>query len=293
MTQITRDSGLTHQPSISADGNFVVYASDRATGKDMDIWIQHVSGGQPVRLTSTLENEVQPSLSADGRKVAFQRGSESIDQGIFVIPALGGTPRLLASKGLAPQISPDGKTVAFATGSYMQQSEVRVASTEHGPARTVPFDLKWAMGPIWVRDGKSLLLWTGPPACAELRGTACDYWILPASGGVAAATGVEKQLAKAGSLSMLQNIVAWTLPASSEGPDGLVTAAQLGDGYDLWLIPMPGGKAAPPVTRITVGAGAANPSVAASTGRIAFARRSGGQGLWMLPIEAATGRGDR
>lgn len=150
MTQITRDSGLTHQPSISADGNFVVYASDRATGKDMDIWIQHVSGGQPVRLTSTLENEVQPSLSADGRKVAFQRGSESIDQGIFVIPALGGTPRLLASKGLAPQISPDGKTVAFATGSYMQQSEVRVASTEHGPARTVPFDLKWAMGPIWV-----------------------------------------------------------------------------------------------------------------------------------------------
>src|SRR5262249_49579759 len=71
LTQVTRDSGLTCQPSISADGNFVVYASDRATGKDLDIWIQHVSGGQPVRLTSTSADESYPSISADGRKVAF------------------------------------------------------------------------------------------------------------------------------------------------------------------------------------------------------------------------------
>ena len=32
MSQITRDAGLTHQPGISADGNFVVYASDRDAG---------------------------------------------------------------------------------------------------------------------------------------------------------------------------------------------------------------------------------------------------------------------
>jgi len=71
-TSSIRDSSLTHQPSISADGNFVVYASDRATGKDLDIWIQHVSGGQPVRLTSTAADESYPSISADGRTVAFQ-----------------------------------------------------------------------------------------------------------------------------------------------------------------------------------------------------------------------------
>ncbi|MFN0171461.1 MAG: protein kinase domain-containing protein, partial [Bryobacteraceae bacterium] len=77
LTQVTRDSGLTYQPSISADGNFVVYASDRATGTDLDIWLQHVSGGQPVRLTATPGNEFHPRYrpTDEGSPLKRQGGS--------------------------------------------------------------------------------------------------------------------------------------------------------------------------------------------------------------------------
>ncbi|MFN0172946.1 MAG: winged helix-turn-helix domain-containing protein, partial [Bryobacteraceae bacterium] len=102
LTQVTRDSGLTWQPGISADGNFVAYASDRATGKDLDVWIQHVSGSQAIRLTSASTQESYPSLSADGRTVAFQLGHGQ-ELGIFVVPALGGSPRMLTPAGQSPQ----------------------------------------------------------------------------------------------------------------------------------------------------------------------------------------------
>jgi hypothetical protein len=173
LTQITRDSGLSYQPSISADGKFVVYASDRATGKDLDIWLQQISGGQPVRLTATPGDEFHASLSADGRRVAFEGSGQ--EPGIFVVPALGGSPRLVASAGKDAQISPDGMSVAYATGWYGQPSEIHVVLADGGSDSKVSTGLDWAMAPIWTRDGRHLLLWA-----AHAKPVGYDYWMVPA-----------------------------------------------------------------------------------------------------------------
>jgi serine/threonine protein kinase len=282
LTQITRDSGLTYQPSISADGNFVAYASDRATGKDLDIWLQHVSGGQPVRLTSTPGDESNPSLSADGRKVAFEGSGK--ERGIFVVPALGGTPRLVAPAGNDAQISPDGASVAYSTGWYMQPSEIHIVSAEGGSDRKVSTDLDHAMAPLWTPDGRHLLLWASRSQGLH------DYWMVPAAGGAATKTGTTERLQSLGARSMLQMPFSQNpSPVASVAGGGVVIAARSGDGHDLWLSPLSGDKGASKAVRITVGAGAANPSAAAN-GRIAFARLSVGSGLWTLPLEGASGR---
>ena len=52
LTQLTRDTGLTFQPAISADGKFVAYSSDRGNRQNLDIWLHQIGGGQPVQLTS-------------------------------------------------------------------------------------------------------------------------------------------------------------------------------------------------------------------------------------------------
>ena len=78
-------------------------------------------------------------------------------------------------------------------------------------------------------------------------------------------------------------------PASSASNDGVVLAARSGDGHDLWWSPLTNGVATDPPTRITVGAAAAHPSLAAS-GRIAFSRLAVHSAMWMLPLDASTGR---
>jgi Tol biopolymer transport system component/DNA-binding winged helix-turn-helix (wHTH) protein len=284
LMQITRDSGLTHQPSISRDGNFIVYASDRATGKDTDIWFQHATGGPPIRLTSSPDREDRPSISGDGRKVVYQRWGE--DPGIYVVPTLGGTPRKLVARGGDPQMSPNGRLVAYSSGTYNRASEIRVISSEGGEPRTVATGLEWAIAPAWTPDGKNLLVWAG-------GWTRPDYWMVPAAGGTAVKTGMEEQLAASGVRAMLAAAYTYTAhnpaPVASAGPEGVVVAAGVHDMHDLWYSPLSVGKASSPATRVTQGASAAHPSLAA-TGRIAYSRLAVTSGLWMMPLESSTGR---
>lgn len=50
MTRLAAGGGLTEYPAISPDGKFVAFASDRAGRGNLDIWIQPITGSDPVQL---------------------------------------------------------------------------------------------------------------------------------------------------------------------------------------------------------------------------------------------------
>src|SRR5262249_39705542 len=111
VTQVTFDGRLAMNPSISADGKYLAYASDRAGQGSLNIWVQALPNGEPVRLTNDQFNDDLPSFSPDGTKVAFR--SDRDGGGIYVMAILGGAPRLLAKNGTRPLYSPDGKYLLF------------------------------------------------------------------------------------------------------------------------------------------------------------------------------------
>ena len=121
LRRLTADPGLSWQPAISRDGHLVAFSSDRADTGNLDLWVMQVDGSDPVRLTNDPADDRDPDFCPDGR-VVFR--SDRQGGGVYIVPALGGTPVLLARQGLSPRCSPDGKWVAFAIGDDIMQGAV-------------------------------------------------------------------------------------------------------------------------------------------------------------------------
>jgi len=105
LTQITFDTGLQMNPSLSPDGQFVAYASNQSG--DFDIWVRPVDAStRAVQVTTDGAHDWQPDWSPDGTQIVFR--SERAGGGVYVVPALGGVERRIADFGYAPRWSPDG-----------------------------------------------------------------------------------------------------------------------------------------------------------------------------------------
>jgi len=121
LEQLTLDGGLTTTPAISRDGKMLAYASDRAGGGDLDVWVQQLAGGEPLALTDDPADDHSPDFSPDGTQVAFQ--SERDGGGVYVVSTLGGRARLIARGGRRPRFSPDGSRIAYWSGLFRGETD--------------------------------------------------------------------------------------------------------------------------------------------------------------------------
>jgi DNA-binding winged helix-turn-helix (wHTH) protein len=82
LTRLTFDEGLQMEPTWSPDNHYIAYASNR--GGKFDIWVQAVSGGDPVQITKGPGHHWQPNWSPDGKYIAYR--SEQGDGGCSLFP---------------------------------------------------------------------------------------------------------------------------------------------------------------------------------------------------------------
>src|SRR5258708_5900367 len=160
LRMLTTDGGLTGYPAISRDGKFVAFASDRSKENNLDIWVQHIGGGDPIRLTSDPADESDPDFSPDGGIIAFR--SEKDGGGIYTVPALGGSPVLLAPLGRNPRFSPDGRWVGYSVGgealSNPGSAGVFIISARGGVPRAIHAEMATATHPVWAPGSDRLLV---------------------------------------------------------------------------------------------------------------------------------------
>jgi Tol biopolymer transport system component len=142
----TQGNGASLRPSISASGRFVAFDSastnlvDGDTNERVDIFVHDLQTGQTSRVsrhtngTQTNENSMFPSISADGRFVAFNsRASNLVDSDmngvadIFIHDRQTGVTNLVSRHTNGRQgnadciwasISADGRLIAFDSWSF-------------------------------------------------------------------------------------------------------------------------------------------------------------------------------
>ena len=162
LTRVTSDSGLTAYPALSRDGKLLAYASDRAGGI-MNIWVQQVAGGEPVRVTDGPTDDTEPSFSPDGTVIAFR--SERDGGGIYTVPALGGAARRIADQGRRPRFSPDGQWIAYWVGDQRQQfarNQTYIVPSSGGEPRRLASTFFSADDPLWSPDGQHMSCFSAP-----------------------------------------------------------------------------------------------------------------------------------
>jgi len=111
-TRITTTNDLEYAPEFSADGKSLIYVdwTDelKASINKVDLTTHEV-----IRLTSEKGFYYSPKFSAKGDKIIYCKGAGNAvsgfafgeNPGIYIIPATGGTPKLIVSNGTDPQFS--------------------------------------------------------------------------------------------------------------------------------------------------------------------------------------------
>ena len=296
LTRLTWDSGLTTDPAFSPDGKLLVYASDRSGENHLDIYVQQVGGGEPLRLTRGADDNREPVFSPDGTTIAF----DSADGGIDLVSALGGSPRRLVADGHGARFSPDGNSIAYWLGgaggvalNIPGEARMYVVDSRGGAPKQVRSDFAVALFPAWTNDGQHLLF-LGNPDASKLETS--DWWVTPLDSGPVTKTGLIDAMQQAKLTGDLENQFPYETLAFDPDGRGLIFPGRSGDTTNLWRIgfsPTKFTTTGPPQRLTSGGTREEGPSAvraANGTKRVAFTSFTENLAVWSLPIEPNQGK---
>ena len=289
LRMVTADGGLSGYPAISRDGKLIAFASDRAGEGGLDIWVQQVGGREPIRLTRDPADESDPAFSPDGTMIVFR--SEKDGGGIYVVPAFGGNPVLLAALGRNPRFSPDGRWVAYSVGgeavSNPGSTGVFIVGSGGGVPRAIHPEMATATNPVWSPGSDRLLVLGRNDARQPFR-SEVDWWIVPVEGGAPQRTGAFGRMSRQG---LLQPHFPQGYPPPLDwtdlGGDRVLFSTPLGEATNLWEIPLLGSGSA---RRLTFGPGRQDHAGWSGDGRrLVFAAEELNFDVWRQPLDPRTG----
>jgi Tol biopolymer transport system component len=242
-----------------------------AYGANFQMFVQQVGGGSPVRVTPG-EFAVSPVMSPDGEKLFFGG-----DQGLYVMPVLGGQARLIApgvvtSGEIMPGAwSPDGNHVVY-RDRYDTLYVQSVGDTGGRRVLVAGHDLH---SPAWSPDGEWIVYVEGNMGFHFIGNIAPSRILLvPAGGGTP--------------IAITDSTALNTSPIWIPGRRALLFISDKEGGRDIYQVELKasGAPAGSPV-RITTGLNPERISISADAKRLAWSVFTQTANVWEVPV---TGR---
>jgi serine/threonine protein kinase/Tol biopolymer transport system component len=178
--QLTAQAGINSQPTVTADGRYIVFVSNRVGYAN--IWRMELDGRNPTQLTRG-HSDVSPTCSPDSRWVIYSN-SDSGKTTLWKISIDGGEPVQLTDKySELAAVSPDGKFIACFYWNEQRDTPKQIA--------VLPFDggipvklftapqYNLLLKPIrWTPDGRAITY-------IDKHGGVSNLWRQPLGGGPA------------------------------------------------------------------------------------------------------------
>ena len=174
--QLTAEPGGSFGPSVSPDGRYVVFTSNR-TG-NYCVWRMEIDGSNPKQLTNVASAQ-NAEITPDGRWVVYS-GTETGLSNLWKVPIDGGSPiRLTDYTSSGPVPSPNGKLIAFKfvdEQATPKRQRFAIMTVEGGQITKV-FDLPQPLEQMirWTPDGRALTY-------VDTRDGISNNWAYPIDG---------------------------------------------------------------------------------------------------------------
>ena len=261
-------SGRAYYPSLSPDGKQVAFLWSGEKDGDLDLYVELVSGGNPVRLPDA-HPVGRVTWSPDGARLAFLRGD-----GVYVMPALGGPPRKIAP---LPQDSEANDVAWSPDGSFLildgPGAALSVVAAEGGEPRKLP---RPANGgdrvPAISPDGRTV---------AFVRKTSTynsTLMTMPLAHDGSSAGPAQAVTTGVWDISFVD----WTL----SGREIIFEGGRGSGNPSLWRIPPGGGQ---PVRIVTPSMISGEPTIARQTGRLVYVAGQYETKIFKMPLGSKAG----
>jgi Tol biopolymer transport system component/DNA-binding winged helix-turn-helix (wHTH) protein len=153
--ELTPPGSTDTTPSVTGDGRFIVFKSERNGGSE--IWRMNIDGSEPRQITTCGKNS-QANVAPDGKWIVYETDCDSVGA-LWRVSIDGGQPmRLTQNAASWPWVSPDSKLVACEY-NVDGKSKLAIVPIEGGPPVNIfeiPPLANFRYAIRWTADGKAV-----------------------------------------------------------------------------------------------------------------------------------------
>jgi len=269
----TSQAELDFDPVWPRDSSYIYFSSLR--GMMTAIWRVGIRGGEPKPLTMGTGSESHPTVSRDGKRLAYATGGNFVRQQTLLVDRKTGNRTTIPFQDweFMAAVAPDGRRIVFASARASEYTNLWIqdlaGNNLSGKATPLTKNNDNASHPVFSPDG----LWI---AYYRIIGTQRDIWTMPAAGGL--------------QVQFTDHPAKDIHPAWS--PDGsyLAFVSDRAGGQQVWVAPVKAGRPSGPARQLTAGGVSATAPAWFSDGRsLMFVGYEGGHSeVWAVASDGKT-----